>query len=298
MADALYGPRGYYTTPRPILGRQGDFTTTPKLTETLSKAIASWIKSRWIHHGQKLPVIELGPGDGSLAKSIRGQFSHLARRKLNYHFVEISPHLRERQLAAVKGQATSHPTLTEAFQTAGNKALILSNEFFDAFPVRIFKKEVQGFSELYLENAKEIWQPTALLPNSTFFENDWPAGQRLEVAESIHTWMTDQLAQLNSGSLLSIDYGNTADKVYHRRPMGTLRAYAHHQLLVPPATYLNPGKQDLTFDVNFSDLSQWASELGITQLTLESQAAFIAPHGPGLGREADGAFQVLHQEKS
>ena len=32
MENALYGPRGYYTSQRPILGVRGDFTTTPKLT--------------------------------------------------------------------------------------------------------------------------------------------------------------------------------------------------------------------------------------------------------------------------
>ena len=67
MAKALYGREGYYTTPRSIIGPRGDFTTTPKLTKLLAQKIAEWIESAWERQDLKLPVIELGPGDGTLA---------------------------------------------------------------------------------------------------------------------------------------------------------------------------------------------------------------------------------------
>ena len=66
MADALYGPKGYYTSPRSIIGPRGDFTTTPKLTKLLAQTISEWIESAWKRQGRKLPVIELGPGDGNI----------------------------------------------------------------------------------------------------------------------------------------------------------------------------------------------------------------------------------------
>lgn len=297
MAESLYGKNGYYTSPRPVLGRRGDFTTTPKLTKSLAKAVAAWIKQEWKEHGRKLPVIELGPGDGTLAADIFKHLGFLGRRVLNYHFVEISPHLLDRQIHAVDHNATGHHTLSQAFDAAGKDALILSNEFFDAFPVRIFKKEEEHFSELHLAGAIEHWLPAENLPDSSLFQKDWPSGQRLEVAESIQHWMNEELAQLNSGSLLTIDYGEDLDHLYHRRPRGSLRAYAHHQLLLPPEAYLNPGKQDLTFDVNFTDLSRWGNAIGITSGDLKTQETFIAGFGPGLNLDADQAFKVLRQEK-
>ncbi|MEN8695137.1 MAG: SAM-dependent methyltransferase [Akkermansiaceae bacterium] len=301
MAESLYGNNGYYTSPRPILGRRGDFTTAPKLTKSLAKAIAAWIKMEWKNHGQKLPVIELGPGDGTLAASLRQHFSVFTRRNLDYHFVEVSPHLRERQLEAVNainGRATAHKTLTEACAAAGKEALILSNEFFDAFPVRIFKNEAEGFSELHLEGITEHWIPTATsdLPESTVFEQKWPLGQRLEVAESIHRWIKDELSLLKRGTILTIDYGETLEDLYQRRPMGSIRAYAHHQRLHPPEAYLNPGRQDLTFDVNFTDLAEWGRQIGITPMSLETQGSFTEGYGPSLNQEADRAFKVLIQK--
>jgi hypothetical protein len=166
MAAALYGPRGYYTSPRPVLGFRGDFTTTPKLTTALARRITLWIQKAWQRRGARLPVIELGPGDGTLARDIRQSLGFFIRRHLDYHFVEISPHLAARQQEENKG--TWHLTLKEALEKTGGRALIISNEFFDAFPVRIFNRELE---ELFLnQNRQETWQSAIELPDSSLFE--------------------------------------------------------------------------------------------------------------------------------
>jgi len=302
MARALYGPSGYYTTPRPILGARGDFTTTPKLTKALAQSIAAWILEKWSHFGKPLPVIELGPGDGSLAADIRAALPFLQRRKLHYHLVEISPHLRERQKKRLGKKPHWHATLTEALEKTDSEALIISNEFFDAFPVRIFRKSADGFEELHLDGLREHWQkwpgrpaPSPNLPTSTLFDQFWPENQRLEIAESIHQWIKKELSRLKKGAVLTIDYGGTATEIYHRRPAGTLRAYAHHQLLWPPDAYRNPGQQDLTFDVNFDDLIAWGREISLHPSPLRSQAEFSPQATLGGAGES---FQVLEQHLS
>ncbi|MGJ8697259.1 MAG: SAM-dependent methyltransferase [Verrucomicrobiaceae bacterium] len=291
MADALYGPRGYYTSPRPILGHRGDFTTTPKLDQSLATAIAGWITLQWKAFGKTLPVIECGPGDGTLARDIRAALPFLKRRKLDYHLVEISPHLRQRQKKTLSQKGTWHSTLIAALETTGHQALIISNEFFDAFPVRIFRKADPGFEELSLQGTAEIWQTPTALPSSTLFNQDWPLGQRLEVAESIREFFHEELSFLETGAILTIDYGGTPEENYHRRPLGTLRAYFHHQLLAPPQAYQNPGHQDLTFDVNFNDLIHWGNEIGLNKTSLHTQADFLSqPNNLPLQ-----AFKVLEQ---
>ncbi|MEN8771938.1 MAG: SAM-dependent methyltransferase [Akkermansiaceae bacterium] len=286
MAEALYGPKGYYTSPRTIIGAGGDFTTTPKLTNLLAQKIATWIESAWQRQGQKIPVIELGPGDGTLACDIRKSLGFFARRDLRYHFVEISPHLAKRQQAKNKGNW--HTTLKEALAITKGSALIISNEFFDAFPVRIFN---QSLEELHLgPHREEIWQPSQDLPDSTLLENP-PA--RFEIPESIHHWCQHELSNLRRGEILSIDYGGTFDEIYHRQPLGSLRAYAHHIRLLPPEAYQNPGKQDLTFDVNFSDLIHWGNKIGLEKVSLVTQAEFL---GTDDHDGAGGAFKVLHQK--
>lgn len=285
MAEALYGPGGYYTSPRTIIGSRGDFTTTPKLTTLLARRIGVWIQEAWKRQGQRLPVIELGPGDGTLASDIRKHLSWRARGKLDYHFVEISPHLTARQQALNKGHW--HCNLTHALEATGFEALIISNEFFDAFPVRIFKAPDQ---ELFLDDKhREIWRPATGLPDSILFKNP-PA--RFEVAESVHQWMKNELARLRRGEVLTIDYGGDPQENYHRRPLGTLRAFAHHMRILPPEAYQNPGKQDLTFDICFPDLIRWGGQIGLATKTLMTQADFLKTSDH---EGAGGAFKVLHQ---
>jgi SAM-dependent MidA family methyltransferase len=287
MAEALYGPRGYYTSPRPILGARGDFTTTPKLTKLLARRIAEWIQETWKHRGCALPVIELGPGDGTLAKDIRQNLAFFRRRWLDYHFVEISPHLAKRQQE--KNRGTWHATLKGALEKTSGQALIISNEFFDAFPVRIFNSHLE---ELFLDSAKqETWQASTKRPDSSLFKSP---PQRFEVAESVHTWFQSDLSHLKKGEILTIDYGGDAEEIYHRRPLGSLRAYAHHMRLLPPEAYQNPGKQDLTFDVSFPDLIRWGEALGLETVGLTTQANFLKSNDHD---GAGGAFKVLHQRK-
>ncbi|HBF18130.1 MAG TPA: hypothetical protein DDW37_10870 [Verrucomicrobiales bacterium] len=286
MAKALYGREGYYTTPRSIIGPRGDFTTTPKLTKLLAQKIAAWIESAWERQDLKLPVIELGPGDGTLARDIRSSLGFFSRQKLNYHFVEISPHLVKQQQEKNKG--SWHATLSDALEVTRGEALIISNEFFDAFPVRVFNHSLQ---ELYLGQKKEeIWQTCQDLPNSSLFKK---LPIRFEVAESIYQWFLSDLSKLTKGEILTIDYGGDSKEIYHRRPLGTLRAYAHHMRLLPPDAYQNPGKQDLTFDVHFPDLINWGNKIGLETGSLITQAEFL---GTDDLKGAGGAFKVLHQK--
>lgn len=286
MAEALYGSKGYYTSARPIIGARGDFTTTPKLTKLFAQKIAAWIESAWQRQDQKLPVIELGPGDGTLARDIRHSLGFFDRRNLNYHFVEISLNLVKRQQEQNKG--IWHTTLSEALAATQGSALIISNEFFDAFPVRIFN---QSLEELYLnKKQEEVWKPSHDLPDCSLFE-DPPL--RFEVPQSINQWFQSDLSKLQRGEILTIDYGGSSEEIYHRRPLGTLRAYAHHMRFVPPQAYQNPGKQDLTFDIHFPDLIRWGNEIGLEKESLITQAEFL---GTGDLEGAGGAFKVLHQK--
>jgi len=144
-----------------------------------------------------------------------------------------------------------HPSSRHSPQFQFSRTIIISNEFFDAFPVRIFNQDLE---ELHLDpQLQEIWQPAIDLPDSLLFKNP---PTRFEIPQSIHHWMQSDLSQLKKGEILTIDYGGNATENYHRRPLGTLRAYAHHMRLHPPEAYQNPGHQDLTFDIHFDDLIQ------------------------------------------
>ena len=274
MDLALHDPeRGYYARRIRGVGKGGDFTTTPMLTPALGKAVAAWAK--WaLKESACRDLIELGPGEGVLAESVMKSFPWW--RKPRLHLVERSVPLREKQAARLGKRVTWHDTIESALKVCGGKACAYSNEFADAFPVRRFRREENGWSELFLQ-PQESWQPCDDLPESSVFTLSFSPGQIVEVAESYRDWLRGWLPKWRAGRMLTIDYGAQAGDLYFRRPRGTVRAYSRQQRLEGPAIYQNPGRQDLTADVNFTDLQHWAEPYAVTRQLL-FQAEFLMHH--------------------
>ena len=285
MGIALHHPQdGYYTQNVRTIGGRGDFTTAPQLTPALGEAIGQWLQGEAEQRGWKrFNVIECGPGSGALAAAVTKSFGWLGRRKLDLHLVETSEPLRVEQQKRVRG--TWHPTVEEALVACEGRALIYHNEFLDAFPCRLFRKESEGWTELQLKviegKLQEVFlPPTRPLPASTVFAREWATGQRIEVFKSVRDWMRGMAGSWKQGAMLTIDYGGKAEEIYHRRPGGTLRAYRSQERLHGESVYGLPGRQDITADVNFEDLAMWAGELGWETGTLKSLAE-LAPDARG-----------------
>ncbi len=294
MREALYHETfGYYSANIRGIGRRGDFTTWPVLHKSLAEGIAKWAlenkpSGRW-------NLIEIGAGAGELAEAVLRAIGWWNRPRC--HIVDVSPPLREAQQKRLGRKASWHASVGEALAACGGAALIFSNELVDAFPCRIFQRKSGGWRELALRIAEgritEVWQEAAT-PGTSVFAHDWPEGQRVEVQESYGSWQQEWLPAWKSGSMLTIDYGDTCPELYRRRPQGTLRAYAHHQRLEGREAYAGFGLRDLTVDVNFSDLQKWAGP-GAEYSTLSE---FLARQGVGgtmALAEAGGAFKVLTQ---
>ena len=285
MGIALHHPQdGYYTRNVRTIGSRGDFTTVPQLTPALGEAIGQWLRAEANQRGWKrFNVIECGPGSGALASAVMKSFGWFGKRKVGLHLVETSETLRAEQQKHVRG--TWHSTIEEAIAACEGCALVYHNEFFDAFPCRVFRKEAGGWSELHLEviegKLQEVFLPPARpLPASTVFAREWTAGQRVEVFESVREWLRGMAATWKSGAMLVVDYGGTTKDIYQRRPGGTLRAYRGQQRLTGDEVYEMPGRQDITADVNFDDLAMWAREFGWQADGIKSLGT-IAPNAPG-----------------
>ena len=285
MAIAPHHPQdGYYTRNVRTIGSRGDFTTVPQLTPALGEAIGQWLREQADRRGWKrFNVIECGPGSGALASAVMKSFGWFGKRKVDLHLVETSEPLRAEQQKRVRG--TWHTTIEEALAAGEGRSLVYHNEFFDAFPCRVFRKESDDWTELHLEviegKLQEIFlPPTGPLPTSTIFAREWTTGQRVEVFESVREWMRGMAASWTSGAMLVVDYGGKTNEIYHRRPEGTLRAYRGQQRLTGDEVYELPGRQDITADVNFDDLAIWAREFGWEADGIKSLSA-IAPSAPG-----------------
>jgi len=296
MQDALYHPDfGYYAANIREVGRRGDFATWPTLHPSLARAVAAWI-------GKARDVIEVGAGNGEMARAILECVGWFGRRRLRYHIVEASPTLRNAQASRLRGSGVRwHEDVAAALRETGGCAHIFSNELVDAFPCRVFERGEYGWHELALrvEDARiaEVLLSVTTLPDSSLFAESAKQGSRVEVHDSYRSWLAMWAGGWRSGSLLTIDYGGTMPALTHRRPRGSLRAYAHHQRLCGQDVYGGFGKRDITADVNFSDLDAWGRSLGWDTQRLTTLREWLSPAVavPDAFSGAAEAFYVLIQ---
>jgi SAM-dependent MidA family methyltransferase len=304
MARALHDPQhGYYARRISGVGRRGDFTTAPMLSDAPAKAIAAWV-IRAFRESHCRNLIEIGPGEGKLAADVLRHLPWHIRLKTRLHLVETSAPLAEQQHKLLGKRATWHQRPQEALAACGGIAIIYSNELVDAFPVRRFQKSVLGWQELAVhfdekKQAHESLLPPAPLPDSSGFLDHHAIGQSIEVHDSYRRYLSEWLPFWKSGRMLTIDYGATAENLYHRRPRGSIRAYFLQQRLEGPAIYDNPGRQDITADVNFTDLQNW-SRPWIRDQSVTTFREFLQNIGGELLADPQGAgdaFLVLDQRR-
>ena len=316
MREALYHPDfGYYSANIKGVGKVGDFSTSASLDSFLGEAIAAWIKKRTENLGWKrIPILEVGAGNGELSRAVLYHLGWKARWMTDYMILETSPILRAQQQSRLMWRGVHWvSSLEEALANSGGTALIFSNELADAFPCRIFEKGVVGWRELGVRITTQGSLEETLLASPQ--EDSWftqfdhlPAGQRVERIDSFRDWMKDLNSLWILGSMLTIDYGNTSNLLYDRRPDGSLRAYFRHERYIGNQVYARFGKQDLTADVNFSDLIAWGSSFGWRNEPLLTQREFIkkwvnSKANTALSNrfstfgDAGDSFQVLEQSK-
>lgn len=315
MELALYHPvHGYYTGHVSMIGRSGDFSTSTTIGESLVRSVAIWLKAEAKHFSMSVPcVIELGGGTGRLALGILQSF--MPWQRIRYQIVEVSGPLRKIQERELQGRPVQwRDSIEAALEAAKGQAILISNEFVDAFPCQRFELGPKGWRELSLALEGDIWREEYTEncgpPASSTFAVEFATGQRVETIQSYRKWLTGLGGHLHRGSILTIDYGGSPEEIYRRRPGGTMRAYFRHQRIGGMAIYLRPGRQDLTSDVNFVDLQEWGEQIGLETVQLVTQADFVrrwagerskrqrlADHfiadESGMGE----ALKVLHQRK-
>jgi SAM-dependent MidA family methyltransferase len=128
----------------------------------------------------------------------------------------------------------------------------------------------------------------------------------VERHDSYHSWIKGWAPHWKSGSILTIDYGDVRETLYDRRPEGSLRAYWKHNRYTGPDLYARFGKQDLTADVNFSDLIAWGEALDWKTILHTTQREFMAEYHPKTSitfstkfitpGDTGDAFRILEQQ--
>lgn len=290
MELALGDPQhGYYTTRDPF-GSAGDFTTAPEISQVFGEVVAAWLVDRWRAMGAPDPVllVELGPGRGTLMADIlrAARVDPGCAAALDPHLVETSPILRALQQWTLAAHRVAwHDTLKTVPHAP---MLLVANEFFDALPVRQWRRSRTGWRERCVgrdgsgalavmdrAGGQPAFPPPSPEPPSAIFETCEPG---VAVAREIGRRLAG-----DSGAALVIDYGHVGPSWGD-----TLQAVRSHRYV---GILDDPGEADLTAHVDFSALAGGFRAGGAATWGPVTQGEFLEQNGAllrgaALGRRA------------
>ncbi|MBI4480793.1 MAG: SAM-dependent methyltransferase [Acidobacteria bacterium] len=316
MELCLYHPQhGYYNTERVKLGKHGDFYTSAHSGPVFARLLARHFELLWHELGEpdRFDLMEPGPGDGWLAAEL---LPWIAKRfpefspHLHYTAIEQSSVLRARledKLAASFGQAGERVRVLDELPDANSEqggitGCIFANEFFDALPIHMLVWRDGRWLERYvcLEGDGLSWREDAtstrqlVVDSEKHFDPDIPEEVRedgwvAELSPHSEPWILRMSGALARGEILILDYGYMlAEWWLGRFPQGSALAYREHQVVND--LLANPGEQDLTAHVNFSQLMEIGEQSGLRSWNPipQAQANFLMELG-----EADEFHDVF-----
>lgn len=293
MEQALYEPDlGYYERGRNAVGRRGDFYTSVSVGSLFGELLAFHLAERLTtlpscHASEgRLQIVEAGAHDARLTRDIltflretRPEFAG----RIAYWLVEPSANRQEWQRETLADWADDVRWFASLDELPPVNGIILSNELLDAFPVHRLGWDAGAHRwfewGVGLGDGAFDWQR---LPHPKVAVPDLPAellallpdGFTTEVCPTAEAWWRRAAARLATGWLLTADYGLEAPEYFlPQRAQGTLRAYAQHRR--SDDLLAEPGRQDLTAQVNFTAIQDAGAAAGLSTDFFGSQRRFL-----------------------
>ena len=262
MELALYHPEsGYYARPENPVGRGADFITAPALSPVFSFALSNLVREFVRRNeGAVCSIVDIGCGDGGLIEGVARDSLLVAREEVRFYGVDRSL----TRATSNEQRVTYLRSLDEVPRDGAH--LILSNELYDAFPFARLVQRGGHLHELWIHERDGVldWvEREAPAAYEDYFSSrgiELAEGQFADVALEWEAFHADVFRFVQRGLVVTIDYGFPADKLFHPRArrFGTAAAYAGQR--VSRDLLANPGEQDLTAHINFSDLQRAGGE--------------------------------------
>lgn len=292
MSHCLYHPQwGYYNKGAENVGREGDFYTSVSVGRCFGMLLAHRIISYCNDHPQlqQLDLVETGANNGQLALDILETLAANAPElysKLRYTICEPLSSMQSKQsntLAQHQEKLTHLANLNEV-TTPYARAIFLSNELIDAFPVKLIKKQGLQWCELYVDFSNDQFSffEQAIQSNdlASFVNNlpdDLPDGYQTEFRPGLPALAELYSKSMQQGLVLTIDYGHTAADYYSpERHTGSLRTFYQHTAGEDPLRHI--GEQDITAHVDFSQLTECFESAGFETTYFNSQSRYLTQH--------------------
>lgn len=272
---------GYYAT-RDVIGGSGDFITAAEISQIFGELIGVWAGVVWqqvLGAPQPVTLVEYGPGRGTMMRDMLRATRVIPgfMPSVNVHLVEASLTLEKTQratLAEIKAPMTWGHSLI-GFHAP---AIIIANEFLDAWPVDQWIKTEYGWRQrgVGLDTAGELAFCILQTSDATgALDRVYPdaafgtivESQRPErFAEALRT-----LSQQGPFAALIIDYG------YAMASAGdTLQAVRGH---LYEHVLTSPGEADISAHVSFYELASVLHAAGLQIDGPTTQAEFLGALG-------------------
>ena len=279
---ALYDKKfGYYMKNNPF-GKKGDFITAPLISKLFGEMIAVWCVAFWEHLGKpnKISLVELGPGDGTLCKDLLKTFRLFEEfyNSLEINLLEISDMLKKIQKTKINNKKVKW--IKKITEINYGPIIFFGNEFFDALPIKQIYKKKKKFFEKHVTlstNEKNIKFLHKRANNNLIKRirslNLISVGNTIEYPIEALKFLEQISKKINKfdGGLLAFDYGYTIPK-----NQNTLQA-------VKKQNYLNvlfkPGHSDITSHINFKLFNKSLSKNNLDVKKITNQSEFLKKIG-------------------
>jgi SAM-dependent MidA family methyltransferase len=294
MQAALYDERdGYYIRPDLIRqGRAGDYRTAPETSPLFAATFAQYFMKSYFDLGapRQWTIVEAGGGTGEFAHgvltSLQSNFPKIFEAT-RYLIDEVGPEARVRAGARLAqfGDRVEFRRLCEISEPFEH-GIIFSNELIDAFPVQRVIGRGEVLRELCVsvnEAGEFAWVTSDLTDKVAAYCADiglhLSEGQVFEVNLAAEDFLSRAAAVLTEGLVITVDYGATRDELLNGpdRFAGTLRAFHRHQFV--NNVLANPGTQDLTTTVDWTQMQRSGASHGLETLRLERLDLFLLGEG-------------------
>ena len=281
FTNVLYDKKiGYYSSRIPF-GEKGDFITSPKISNLFSEIIAIWIIACWESCGKpkNFNIVELGPGDGSLTNILIRSFKKFPEfNSIKKIFLfEKSDYLKKIQKKRINEKNVKWINNFDCIKKG--PIIFFGNEFFDAIPIKQFKRSKNCiFEKNFTLNKnfeiKKIFKKASAA--NTKIIKSFKSLNKLKFIEFPKLGfqelkkITKKISKLK-GCILLIDYGYL--KPNNQNTLQSVMKHKKNKLLS------NLGKADVTAHVNFNLLNEFFLKNNLKIKNLISQKEFLENMG-------------------
>jgi NADH dehydrogenase [ubiquinone] 1 alpha subcomplex assembly factor 7 len=296
MDACLADPEHGYYRKGARVGHDGDFVTAPEISQIFGELLGLFLAQTWLDQGKPANAMlaEIGPGRGTSMADAARAFEQATKTRLPVHLVEINETLRAEQAAKLASRAPVWHETADDLPDA--PLLLMANEFFDALPIRQFRRVGEVWRERIVTKDLAFADGVDVPPPVAHKVPDDAIVETCPAASAIARELGERIAR-RGGAALIVDYGSPVSGWGD-----TLQAVRGHAKV---SVFDKPGDTDLTAHVDFQALARAAEAGGcvahgacaqgdfLRRLGAHARAASLIAANPGKRAEIERGLMRL-----